>query len=198
MDSIQTHLLKFTEKTGNKVGTAVVDHIGVLSKSDKNGEMDGLIGVCKKMKQVAVKVNCMLIMLSQAPREKAGVGDLELNKDAAFGTVFFESFVDYCLCLWQPLKRVYKDGAPTIMAFKFAKIRHKKQGIDRIHEDTCYQVFFDPKTELLRELTQDEETSAKFFMNLALNERKRDKKTDLVPYESRRVEESNETRTDSH
>lgn len=196
LDSIEEHLTKFKQQTGFKVGAAVIDHIGVLSKSDKNGEMDGLIGVCKRMKSVAVKVNCMLIMLSQAPREKAGIGDLELNKDAAFGTVFFESFVDYCLCLWQPLKRVYNQGAPTIMAFKFAKIRHKKQGKDRIQEDTCYQLFFDPQTELLRELTQDEETAAKFFLNLATNARKSDRKTDLVKYESRRVED--EARTDSH
>lgn len=198
MDSIEEHLLKFQSAPDSKVGAVVVDHIGVLSKNDKNGESEGLMGVCRKMKAVAVKVNCMLIMLSQAPREKAGVGDLELNKDAAFGTVFFESFVDYCLCLWQPLKRVYKDGAPTIMAFKFAKIRHKKQGKDHIQEDTCYQLFFDPQTELLRELTQDEETSAKFFMDLAINARKRDRKTDVIPYESRRVEGKDETRTDSH
>jgi len=200
MDSIQDHLVSFTERTGHKVGTAVVDHIGVLSKSDKNGEMEGLIGVCKKMKAVAVKVNCMLIMLSQAPREKAGIGDLELNKDAAFGTVFFESFVDYCLCLWQPLKRAYAQGAPTIMAFKFAKIRHKKQGYDRIQEDVCYQLFFDPNTELLRETTQEEETAAKFYLGIATNLRKHDRKTDLVPYKSRHVEESvdDEARTNSN
>jgi KaiC len=198
MDSVQEYLMKFQSQPNSKVGAVVIDHIGVLDKNSKNGESEGLMGICRKMKAAAVKVNCMLIMLSQAPREKAGIGDLELNKDAAFGTVFFESFVDYCICLWQPLKRVYKDGAPTVMAFKFAKIRHKKQGQDRIQEDTCYQLFFDPQTELLRELTQDEETSAKFFMNLALNDRKRDKKTDLVPYESRRVEDKVETRTDSH
>ena len=198
MDSIQEHLVNFTQQTEYRVGAAVIDHIGVLAKSDKNGEMDGLIGVCKKMKSLAVKVNCMLIMLSQAPREKAGIGDVELSKDAAYGTVFFESYCDYVVCMWQPLKRVYKDGAPTLMAFKFAKIRHKRQGQDRIQEDTCYQLFFDPQTELLRELSQDEEASAKFFMNLAINARKRDRSTDVVPYESRRVEDKDEARTDSH
>ncbi len=199
LDTIQEHLVRFTEKTGHKVGAVVVDHIGVLSKSDKNGEMDGLIGVCKRMKAVAVKVNCMLIMLSQAPREKAGIGDLELNKDAAFGTVFFESFVDYCICLWQPLKRTYDQGAPTVMAFKFAKIRHKKQGRDRVQEDVCYQLFFDPETERLRELTQSEEQAAKFYLNVSTNLRKHDRKVDLVPYTSRRVEEKkNDPRTDSN
>jgi KaiC/GvpD/RAD55 family RecA-like ATPase len=187
MDTVEQHLEQFTKQTGSKPGAVVIDHIGVLSKSDKNGEMEGLIGVCKRMKAVAVKMNCMLIMLSQAPREKAGIGDLELNKDAAYGTVFFEAYVDYLLCLWQPLKRAYSQGAPTVMAFKFAKIRHKKQGQDRIQEDTCYQLYFDPKTELLRELTQDEETAAKFFVGVSTNMRKRDRKTDVTPYESRRV-----------
>jgi KaiC/GvpD/RAD55 family RecA-like ATPase len=189
MDSIEKHLSDHQKNTGNKIGAVVVDHIGVLSKSDKNGEMEGLIGVCKRMKSVAQKINCMIVMLSQAPREKAGAGDLELGKDAAYGTVFFESFCDYCICLWQPLKRVYDQGAPTVMAIKFAKIRHKKQNFDNIKEDVCYQLYFDPKTELLRELTQEEETAAKFFLNVATNQRKLDRKTDLVPYKSRRIDE---------
>lgn len=198
MEVIEELLLDFEKGTGKKVGAVVIDHIGVLAKSDKNGENEGLIGICRKMKAAAVKVNMMLIMLSQAPREKAGIGDLELNKDAAYGTVFFESFLDYCLCLWQPLKRAYSQGAPTVMAFKFAKIRHKKQGQDNIQEDVCYQLYFDPKTELLRALTQDEETSAKFYLAVATNLRKLDRKTELIPYQSRRVEELDATETDSN
>lgn len=197
MKTIEEHLVNFEKTTKCKVGTAVIDHIGVLDKQSKNGENEGLIGVCKDMKGVAVRVNIMLLMLSQAPREKAGIGDLELDKNAAYGTVFFESYVDYLLCLWQPLKRVYAEGAPTIMALKFAKIRHKKQNEDKIQEDVRYQVFFDPNTERLRELTQQEEVSVEYFMNRAANARKADKKTDLVSYTSRRLE--NETvRTDSN
>lgn len=186
--SIEQHILDYQATTKHKIGTVVVDHIGVLDKQTKNGENDGLIGVCRDMKSVAVRLNVMLIMLSQAPREKAGIGDLELNKDAAYGTVFFESFVDYCLCLWQPLKRAYTQGAPTVMSFKFAKIRHKRHNIDRIKEDECYQVFFDPATERLREMTQDDEKSAAYFLNIATNIRKKDRKTELVTYVSRRVE----------
>lgn len=198
LDSVRDHLMTFKERTKLAVGAAVVDHIGVLSKSDKNGEMEGLQGICRRMKSVAVEANCLLIMLSQAPREKAGIGDLELNKDAAFGTSYFENFVDFLICLWQPLKRVYNMGAPTIMAFKFAKIRHKKQGRDRIQEDTCYQLFFDPQTEHLRELTQDEEKSAKYFNNQATTARKKDRKTEVIEYESRRVEPDGNTKSTSH
>lgn len=191
--SIEQHILDYQATSKNKIGTVVVDHIGVLDKQTKNGENDGLIGVCRDMKSVAVRLNVMLIMLSQASKERAGIGDLELNKDAAYGTVFFESFVDYCLCLWQPLKRAYAQQAPTIMALKFAKIRHKRHNVDRIKEDVCYQVFFDPGTERLREMTQAEETSATFFSNVATNIRKKDRKTELISYVSRRVDETTGT-----
>lgn len=195
MDSIEAHLLNFEKETGFKVGATVIDHIGVVDKQTKNGENDGLIGVCRKMKALAVRLNMMLIMLSQAPREKAGAGDLELDKSAAYGTVFFESFVDYCICLWQPLKRVYHQGAPTVMAIKFAKIRHKRQGVDRIQEDVRYQLFFDPASEQLRELNLEEERSLPYYYNLAATIRKQDKKTDVVPYVSRREDASLETTT---
>lgn len=187
MTMIGEHITAWEKETGLKVGAVVVDHIGVLAKEIKNSEQDGLIGVCKDMKKVAGTTKTLILMLSQAPREKAGVGDLELDKSAAYGTVMFESYVDYLICLWAPLKRVYTEGAPTIMSIKFAKIRYKKQGRDRIKEDTRYHLFFDPETERLRELTQDEERSAAHFMGRALIARNADKKTDIVQYESRRV-----------
>lgn len=187
LTDMEEHLLSFQESTGHKVGATVIDHIGVIAKDAKNGENDGLIGLCRGMKAFAQRVNTFLMMLSQAPREKAGIGDLELDKSAAYGTVFFESFVDYFLCLWQPLKRMYADGAPTVMAIKFAKIRHKKQGKDKIQEDVCYQLRFDPDSERIREMTQEEETSAKFFVQKATNARKLDRRTDVVTYNSRKV-----------
>lgn len=125
----------------------------------------------------------MLIMQSQAPREKAGIGDLELNKDAAYGTVYFESYCDYLISLWQPLKRCYSEEAcPTTTTFKFCKIRHKAQGIDKIQEDIPYNLFFDPKSEELRRMTEAEVKSFDFFLKKATNKRKEDRKTGLVTY----------------
>ena len=86
-------------------------------------------------------------------------------------------------------------GAPPVTAFKFAKIRHKKLGVDRIQEDVCYQLLFDPNTGCLRELTDTEEKSAEFFQTKCINIRKRDRKTDVVEYESRRTIELKETGT---
>lgn len=184
-DEIKDYILKFQQVTKRKVGAVVIDHIGALKKKDKKGENQDLMDICHAMKAFAVQTNTMLIMQSQAPREKAGIGDLELNKDAAYGTVYFESYCDYLITIWQPLKRCYNEpGCPTVTAFKFCKIRHKKTNKDQIIEDVCYKLYFDPNTQHLRELTQDEETSFTFFLNKATNKRKTDRKTDLVPYES--------------
>lgn len=184
LEEIKKYILKYQEVRKRKVGSVVIDHIGALKKKGKNGENQDIIDICHAMKAFAVETNTLLIMQSQAPREKAGIGDIELNKDAAYGTVFFESYCDYLITLWQPLKRVYYKGAPTVMAFKFCAIRHKKIHLDSIKEDVCYRLFFDPNTEIMRELTKDEETAFKHFETHAINARKSDKKTDAIPYQS--------------
>lgn len=185
LDEIKEYILKFKKDTGKKVGSIVIDHIGVLRGKGSNGENQDLISICKSLKSFATATNAMVIMQSQAPREKAGIGDLELNKDAAYGTVYFESYCDYLMTLWQPLKRCYSEqGCPTIMAIKFCKIRHKKQHKDIIQEDVCYKLLFDPETEQVRELSPTEEKSFPFWNQKATNKRKLDRKTDLVEYKS--------------
>lgn len=186
LDTIREYILKFERVTGKKVGSVVIDHIGVLANDSGD---DGVKRLCKAMKAFAVTTNTMLIMQSQTAREKAGIGDLELNKDAAFGTSTFENFADYLVTVWQPLKRCYDNPkCPTVTAFKFCKIRHKKQGLDVIKEDTCYKLIFDPSTEILREFTQNEEAAFSFFLSNATNKRKADRKTDIVAYTSVRWE----------
>lgn len=196
-DEIKDYLLKFQRVTGKKVGCVVIDHIGALKKKGKDGENQDLMDICHSMKAFAVQTNTMLIMQSQAPREKAGIGDLELNKDAAYGTVYFEAYCDYLVTLWQPLKRSYdKPKCPTVTAIKFCKIRHKNVKEDVIKEDVRYTLMFDPSTEKLRTMTQDEEKSFDFFNQQSTNERKKDKKTDLLTYTS--VKDTNGTTDQNH
>lgn len=185
LGDIRDYLLEFQAKTGKKVGSVVIDHIGALKAEGKNGENQRLIDICSEMKSFAVQTNSLVVMQSQAPREKAGIGDLELNKDAAYGTVFFESYCDYLLTLWQPVKRCYSSpDCPTVMAFKFCKIRHKKRGLDTIQEDVCYAAHYDAITERMRPLTEAEDKSFKFYVAQATNIRKKDRKTDIVNYTS--------------
>lgn len=189
LDEIKDHILEL-QLQGNKIGTVVIDHVGVLRKQNRNGETQGLIEVFKTMKAFAIATNTMVIMQSQAPREKAGIGDLELNKDSAYGGVQFESFVDYLVTLWQPLKRVYSQGAPTVMAYKFCKIRHKRQDKDMIKEDVRYALYFDPATERLREMTQEDHKRLAFFNTKAVKLRKQDRKTEDIEYVSLKAERS--------
>lgn len=181
---IKDYVLHYQKTTSKKIGCVVIDHIGILCNNNKLGQDEGVKQIAKAMKGFAIETNTFLIMQSQTSREKAGIGDLELNKDAAFGTSVFENFCDYLVTLWQPLKRVYSQGAPTILAYKFCKIRHKKQGKDVIQEDVPYMAYFDPETETIREATQDEEKSFNYFLAQATNKRKADRKTELVPYKS--------------
>lgn len=185
LDDIKAYILKFQEKTKKKVGCVVIDHIGILKKKTENGENQGLIEICQAMKAFAVQTNTLLVMQSQAPREKAGIGDIELDKDAAYGTVFFEAFVDFLVTIWQPLKRVYSmENCPTVTAYKFCKIRHKQVHKDLITEDTPYLLYFDPSNLYMRRLTQAQETQVDYFAKAALNKRKHDKKSELTQYKS--------------
>lgn len=183
LDDIETYIHLFQRGEDKKVGCVVIDHIGALKKKNHKGENQDLMDICHSMKSFAVKTNTLVIMQSQSSREKAGIGDIELNKDAAYGTMYFEAYCDYLITMWQPLKRCYNNPkCPTVTAFKFCKIRHKKKGVDVLQEDTRYVLIFDPKTEHLRELTQDEEKSFTFFNTTSTNLRKQDRKTDLLVY----------------
>lgn len=195
LDEIKQYILQWQKDTGKKIGCIVIDHIGALKKKGSNDENQDLMTICHSMKSFAVQTNTLLIMQSQTSREKAGIGDLELNKDAAYGTLFFEAYCDYLITLWQPLKRCHADDScPTVTAFKFCKIRHKKAKRDIIKEDVPYFFSFDSETELLRDMTQDEKTAFEYWLPQATNKRKADRKTELVEYKSVPYNEgSNET-----
>lgn len=182
---IKDYIKEFSVSRNVQVGCVVIDHIGALKKKGAKGENQDIMDICHEMKAFAVQTNTFLIMQSQSSREKAGIGDLELNKDAAYGTVYFESYCDYLVTLWQPLKRCHDEAScPTVTAFKFCKIRHKKAKKDVIKEDVCYWMYFDSETELMRDLTQDEIVSFNYFVTKATNKRKADRKTEIVSYQS--------------
>lgn len=183
-DEIREYIEKFQATTKFKVGCVVVDHIGALKKKNSNDENQDLMAICHQMKAFAVQTNTLLVMQSQTSREKAGIGDLELNKDAAYGTSTFEWYCDFLITLWQPLKRCHSEqSCPTVTAFKFCKIRHKKKQ-DAIKEDVPYYLSFDSDTEQMYDMTQDQIVSFNFFLPKATNKRKADRKTELVAYTS--------------
>lgn len=182
LEDIKNEVLGLEKETNKKVGCVVVDHIGVLKATPKNtGEYGGIQAVCEEMKPFAKTTNTFLIMQSQTSRAKAGIGDIELDKDAAYGTSLFENYCDYVTTIWQPLKRVYgemsEDRKLTVIAFKFCKIRHKDVLKDKIQEDQVFAAYFDVKTETLRKLTSDEFEVYDFWNKQATTLRNKDRKT---------------------
>lgn len=196
---IREYIEKWQEKTGNKVGCVMIDHIGALKKTGNSDEKQDIIDICHDMKAFAVQLNVLLVMQSQTSREKAGIGDLELNKDAAYGASQFEWYCDYLITIWQPLKRCHaEETCPTVTAFKYCKIRHKKPLQDVIKEDVPYFFYFDSDHEQLRDMTQDEEIAFNFFLKKSTNKRKSDRKTELLEYKSVPYKEQNATTKPSH
>lgn len=181
LDDIQEYALELEKATGKKIGCLVIDHLGVLRQKStkKDNENEGLTGVCKQLKAVSIATNTFLIIQSQTSRAKNAGGDVELDMDAAFGTSSFESFTDFVMTTWQPLKRVIgqmdKDRLLAVTAFKMAKIRHKNLIEDKISADSAYGMAFDPKTELLREMTSDEHKSYEYWNKKATALRNKDR-----------------------
>ena len=191
LSEIQTYLSDWQTRTGNKIGCVVIDHIAVLKKKGSDNENQDLMTICHSMKAFAVQLKVVLVMQSQAPRAKAGIGDLELDKDAAYGTATFEWYCSYLITIWQPLKRCHsEESCPLVTAFKFCKIRHKKPKKDVIKEDVCYYFRFDSETEQFYNMTQDDKTSFDYYLSQANNKRNEDVKTKLVEYVSVPYEEA--------
>lgn len=174
---VEDYIISLEKRLNAKVGCVVIDHIGVLKKVNKDGENQGLIDICHNMKAFAKRTNTFLVMQSQTSRPKGGIGDVELDKDAAYGTSMFENYCDFVVTTWQPLKRVY-DIAPhmTCSAFKYCKIRHKNVRKDNIKEDVVHALMFNPETELLTEMTQSDEIAFNHFSSMANTLRNKDRK----------------------
>lgn len=183
LKDIQEYIIGLEKTTGKKVGCVIIDHIGVLKQEkSRGGEYDGLVGVCMGLKSFAIATNTFLIIQSQTSRAKNGIGDIELDLDAAFGTSNFEWYCDYVMTMWQPLKRVYDRASNmTVMAYKLAKIRKKNVKKDLIKADKVYSMMFDPDTELLRAPTSDEYKQIDHWSKIASQLRNKDKKKEPTP-----------------
>ncbi len=177
LPEIEDYIVKLKEETGTEIGCVCIDHVGVLRKESRNGEGQALIDIFHQMKAFANRTKCFLMMQSQTSREKAGNGDQEIGKDGAYGSTVFEWYCDYVVTTWQPLKRIYPQAPHlTCSAFAMPKIRHKNTLKDRITEEDNFVLKFDPATERLREMTQQEESAYDFYASQASTLRNKDRK----------------------
>lgn len=177
LTEIEEYALALEKRLNIKLGCLGVDHIGILRKQTKEGEQQGIMDICHQMKAVAMRTDTFLIMQSQTSREKAGIGDIELNKDAAFSTSLFEWYCDFVVTSWQPLKRVYaKKPDLTCNAYKYCKIRHKNVKLDKVKEDSVQILMFNPDNKRLDLMTQEQEVAYDYWEKLATANRNKDRR----------------------
>jgi len=177
LNKIKDEILLLEKTIGKKVGCVVIDHIGCLSYEEGKTEYDKLMNACRLMKSFALETKSFLIMQSQSSREKAGpYGDVEIDKDAAYGTTKFENYCDYILTTWQPLSRVQHLSGILVNAFKYCKIRELDTVKDKIKMNQVYAMAFDKETETLRKIRKDELSPISYWNNQAASERSRDRK----------------------
>lgn len=130
------------KETGKGLNSVVIDHIGIIHNTidlrrNPNFGADGsLLGVrnnqsvlspadlCKHTKTLAKILDTFLIVLTQTTKEK-GKGDVPIDKDGAYGAAQYEWMMDYVMTIWQPLMRMYDQTSLRILAWQYAKIRHK-------------------------------------------------------------------------
>lgn len=179
LSEIESYAIELEKRMNTKIGCLGIDHIGILKKQGKDGEAQGIMDICHQMKAVATRTDTFLIMQSQSTREKAGIGDIELNKDAAYGTSLFEWYCDWVVTSWQPLKRIYAEKPDmTCNAYKYAKIRHKNVLKDRIKEDSVQILMFDPNTKRLNVMTEMQDKAFDYWNDLAIKAINKDRKKD--------------------
>lgn len=184
---ITAYIKKLEKKTGKKVGCVVIDHIAIMKYERETKEMkDKLSGLCEQTKQFSIETNTFTIMQSQTSRAKAGIGDIELDKDAAYGTGYFEFYADYIVTTWQPLKRLYgepnyADTKMYINCWKYCKIRNKMASLDKVQEDQVYAFRLNLDNDCLEALDEDSHSSYELKAKKATTLRNRDKKSNPAP-----------------
>ena len=173
LQDIYRYTFDTANKTGKRVAGIIIDHINIINMTVdiRNKPTLGVINptgnphrykikielpdVCEKLKELAKRLDCFLLIQSQTTKSKAGNGDQALGMDAAFGTARFEWFCDYVVTCWQPLRPLYDEISLRVMAWKYEKIR-KASDKDLVRVGVPHFLTFDMKTGDMRPQSEDE------------------------------------------
>jgi len=153
------HTVKDTCKsTGKKAGIVVIDHFRSMSHKinmqiypnfDAVGETGtkfktiSIQEMCRINKELAVHLDCFLVVQNQSSKSRAQQGDMPMGVDAAYGAADFEWYCDYLMTVWQPLKLVQDKTELYVTAWQYSKIRegHPK---DKTRCFVKHLLHFDP------------------------------------------------------
>ena len=151
-----SNMLKRYQTTLNKpILSVVLDHLN-------NVPLDGgtLDNVTTGFGKLAKELNFLAFLNCQTSKERGGVGDIPLDKNAPYMTSKPTQDSVYMISISQPLKRIQDQVDFPVTAWSYAKIRFKEK-TDKLKETINYLLMFDYETEGYRELTKDE----KFLFN---------------------------------
>lgn len=201
------HIIKFVKDTceqlGKKVGVVAIDHFMVLSnkidttiephfdiKLDLNSGRGKLknapIGeMCRIMHELAVHLDCFLIVQNQGTKITAGEGDTPLGLHAGYGAAEFAWYCDYMMTVWQPLSRVAAETHITATGWQYNKIREKSPK-DLVKVFSRNALYYDMETGDMRQMNQLENDEFNIMVEKANALRKSEDKKEISKYQEGR------------
>lgn len=164
LQDIYSYVKGIERSTGKKTLIVVIDHVSIINKKldlsrSPNFEEQGFREfkelmpdeINSKVKALAKMLDVFIINQSQTTKQRAGDGDVPLNKDAAFGSASFEWYCDFILTIWKPLVRVYGETDLRVMAWQYCKIREQAAD-DGVKEYQRRVLHFDMDTNDIKRL----------------------------------------------
>lgn len=199
------HISRFVKDTckamGKGVGCVIIDHMMVVSDKidttqephfDVSTDINSgrgkiktvkLKDMCFLMHEVALYLDCFLIVQNQGTKEGASHGDTPMGIHAAYGAADFAWFCDYIITVWQPLKRVATESYLRVTAWQYAKIREIGEN-DLAKVYTRYALAFDMTTGDYRPLNALEQDEMDKLVERANALRKSEDKKEVSKYEA--------------
>lgn len=174
--SIEAEVERIKSVLDADVVSVAIDHLHVIDRR----ESEDLNKVCHYIKNIAVKINTFLILLSQT--QKVGnVGDIPLDQNASYGCSQFSWISDWVLTIHSPLKRVADQTNLNILAFQYAKIRSKHKD-DPMKVGINHLLSYNMDTRMLKEPSEEEKIEFTHLYSMVLELREAEEKTKFAQY----------------
>jgi replicative DNA helicase len=117
----------------NPVGMVVIDYFQYIKFEGKKSSYDEKSEAARELKEMAKRLNCVVVFLTQANRDKGGSGSEKLTMEAARDTGAIEESSDYMLGLYRPaanpkLSELERQGMEHEMYCQILKNRWGRTG----------------------------------------------------------------------
>jgi len=180
---ISNELTKIKTTLGVDILSFCIDHLHEINIESGLNDYNPTM---KELKNIAVELDSLGMVLSQTTKGKAGVGDIPIDKSGSFGCSKFEWISTYVMSISQPLIRVQKHCDMPVLAFQYGKIRYKNK-LDKVKESMNYLLMYDFETEQLRELNNAEKSEFAIWLEQCIELREAEEKYKSYAYDTSKV-----------